>query len=143
MDAVKNAVKSTKPDTIISTACIGYTNKISKLKQILNPAIVEALQEDRRLSACKFIDICGATSPVPPDQGDVTSSFMGNLVYMINLKGAVYDNSAANRHIVLTPMELNYTMVMLGKVGESQSKGTLFGIVAKTGDYGELQSFIY
>jgi hypothetical protein len=137
VEEVKNAIKSCKPTSIISTASLGFTNKMSKLKEILNPAIFEALQEDGRLSVCKFINLSGCSSPIPPDMRNVCSTFMSFMIPMISLKAEVFDNSAAHRHIVTTPSEFQFTVVSLGGVGEGKTKGTIVGRLTKTGDFGE------
>jgi hypothetical protein len=136
---LKAAIKSTKPDGIIITSCLGKGNAISPFNQLIVPHIVAALQEDGRSSQCKIVYLSGAFSPEVPDTG---YGCMGScMMSCFGIKGQVYDNTATQVYLHGTPSYINYTVVKMGMVAEKVSKGKLRGVRAVTGAMGASVTF--
>ena len=123
--AVSNCVKSIRPDVILLTTNIGFTNDLSKaVNKYLLPFIVDALTADERLAACRMIYLSGQGSPNPP----ITDNFEFTFIFWFaNIKAAVQDNNAAHNFFHSCPPELNYTVVKMGLVSEGSSSGNLAG----------------
>ena len=124
-DVAKACIKATAPDSIVITSCVGFTNALVPLNQILVPLIVDALTESNRLSHCKLIYLSGAGSPNPPSRE--YGWFFSMIMWAVSLKGAVFDNTATQEYIVATNPALRFAIVKMGMVVEGASKGTIVG----------------
>lgn len=126
---VKSCITVVKPDAIILTTSLGFTNEIRPLNQILVPAIVEALSENGRLDTCHLIYLSGAGSPNTPSAHAVSyGTLFSWIIWIAKIKAAVFDNSATHDYFHSTPEALDFVVVKMGMVSEGESKGVLVGV---------------
>lgn len=124
--AVKRAVLSVRPDSIIVAASVGPGAKRSaRLNAILVPVIVEALAAAGRTSACSLFYLSGAGSPNPPVPTDPDavpySCFFRFIMWALGLRAAVEDNNDVHNFLHTSDPALNAVVIKMGRAVEGAS----------------------
>jgi len=136
--SVSACIVSTKPDFIIVTCSLGYTNNISKyLNKYLIISIMNTLKNIQQqqqqqqhddgspaANACHVLYLSGSGAPNPPVPESFNYSF---IMWLASVKGKVNDNNAVHNFLYTCPKELNYTVVKMGRVSEGITNGTIIG----------------
>jgi nucleoside-diphosphate-sugar epimerase len=75
--AVTAYITSVRPDAIVLTTNVGFSNDLTKsVNKGLLPVVTDALASSGRLEACRVIYLSGAASPNPPVPADYPYSFI-------------------------------------------------------------------
>jgi len=122
--AVQQCVSTYKPSSIIFTTNVGFTSELVKLNQLLVPCVVDTLQRDGRLQACRLVYLSGSGSPNPPRRD--FDPFFSFVVWLVSLRGAVMDNIETQEYLCLhAHADVCFTIVKMGLVSDRSSKGKL------------------
>ncbi len=94
-------------------------------------AVVAGLRAAGRAGTTPLVYLSGAFSPAPgaPPLG----CFPSCLVSLFNVKGMVLDNNAVQRFLATEAVEVPFTVVRMGMVGDAPSKGVLKAVPKNSG----------
>jgi hypothetical protein len=122
--AVAACIRTTRPDGIILTTNVGFSNDTSKLiNKTLLPVVIDALCTDGRQTACRLVYLSGNASMNPPI--DTEKFNFTWLHWCVGIKAPITDNNLVHNILHRSPVDLNFVVVKMGMVGEGTRIGTL------------------
>lgn len=130
-DAVSNAIKEVRPDSIIIASAHVYKSKYFPLNTAAIPIMVKTLAEINLIKSCRFIFLSGL---FPAPREEPLSLFMRVVRYvfvgMVEAWASIEDNTNTVNYLLYeaNQPDLQFTIVRMGSVIEKPSKGELIPV---------------